>query len=301
MDLTAFAAAVVAEPGPVTVGGLGTRGGAVDGARAVHAPAGVGTFLAEEMTVECGAGTPVDELSAEVAAKGQFVALPAGGTVGGALAVGHGGLLRLGHCPVRDTLLQCEIVLADGAVVKAGGPTVKNVSGFDLCRLFVGAQGTLGFFGSVLLRTRPLPAVRSWFSTDAATPTEVRRALFRPSAVLWDGTTTWVCLEGHADDVADQASMARLTPVDGPPPVPAGARWVASPAQLAAWRASSEGPFLAEIGVGVVHTARPAPPAPPTDAAVITLATRVKRQFDPDGRMNPGRAPAGVEAAAARS
>ena len=294
MDLNAFAAAVVAEPGGVTVEGLGTRGGPVEGARAVRPPNGVATFLPEEMTVECGAGTSVDELARVLAERGQFVALPAGGTVGGALAVGHADVLRLGHGPVRDTLLQCHVVLADGAIVKAGGATVKNVSGFDLCRLFVGAHGTLGFFGSVLLRTRPIPPTTRWFSTRAA-PAVVRHALFRPSAVLWDGATTWVCLEGHADDVADQARVAQLSPADGPPGVPTGGRRRASATELATLRADVDGPFLAELGVGVVHTAGAALVAPPADAAAITVAARIKRAFDPAGRMNPGRAPAGVE------
>jgi FAD/FMN-containing dehydrogenase len=59
---------------------------------------------------------------------------PDGGTIGGALAVGHSGIRRLGWGPVRDTVLQVRYVSAAGEVVKAGGPTVKNVSGFDLCR-----------------------------------------------------------------------------------------------------------------------------------------------------------------------
>ena len=54
------------------------------------------------------------------------------GTVGGALAVGRSGIRRLGDGPVRDALLQARYVSAAGEVVKAGGPTVKNVSGFDL-------------------------------------------------------------------------------------------------------------------------------------------------------------------------
>ncbi len=53
---------------------------------------------------------------------------------------------------------------AEGAVVKAGGPTVKNVSGFDLCRLLVGSLGTLGLIAEVVLRTRPLPAAERWVS-----------------------------------------------------------------------------------------------------------------------------------------
>ena len=65
---------------------------------------------------------------------------------------------------MENTLLQARYVSAAGEIVKAGGPTVKNVSGFDLCRLLVGSYGTLGFLGDVILRTRPLPATSQWCS-----------------------------------------------------------------------------------------------------------------------------------------
>ena len=101
---------------------------------------------------------------------------------------------------MRDALLQARVVTAAGTMVKAGGPTVKNVSGFDLCRLLVGSLGTLAFLGDVILRTRPRPAVQQWLA-GAADPFAVRRRLYRPASILWDGVTTWVCLEGHPTDV----------------------------------------------------------------------------------------------------
>ena len=125
------------------------------------APVGIESIQAEEMTVSCGAGTPVAELDDALAAHGQCVAVPPTGTVGGALAVGQSGIRRLGYGPVRDVLLQTRYVSAAGEVVKAGGPTVKNVSGFDLCRLLVGSRGTLGFLGDVIMRTRPARVVRA--------------------------------------------------------------------------------------------------------------------------------------------
>ena len=194
----------VGDSGPVSVAGLGTRGGAVDGVRTVAAPVGIEWIEPAEMTMRCGAGTPVAEVDAALAEHGQCVAMPPTGTVGGALAVGHSGLRRLGWGPVRDTLLQVRYVSAAGEVVKAGGPTVKNVSGFDLCRLIVGSRGTLGFIGDVILRTRPLPRSERWFSS-AADPWELLAGLYRPTSVLWDGTTTWVLLDGHDDDVTEQA------------------------------------------------------------------------------------------------
>src|SRR5215213_2986983 len=92
--LEAFAETVGSE-GAVTISGLATRGGAVPGVRGVGAPAGIEWIQADEMTMSCGAGTPLDDVSAALAEVGQRVALPPGGTVGGALAVGRSGIRRL--------------------------------------------------------------------------------------------------------------------------------------------------------------------------------------------------------------
>ena len=286
MDLTEFAATVGdAAAGHVTIAGSSSRsGGAVPGGRVVAAPSGIDWIQADEMTVSCGAATLVRDLDAALADVGQCVALPPSGTVGGALAVGHSGIRRLGYGPVRDALLQTRYLSAEGEIVKAGGPTVKNVSGFDLCRLLVGSRGTLGFIGDVILRTRPLPAVSQWFSTTND-PGSTFAALYRPVSVLWDGITTWVLLEGHAHDVREQAALAALHEVAGPPALPTEARWSIPPSQLATL--SSTSGFVAEIGVGVVHHTRPAAPRalPPR---VMALHQRLKMQFDPTGRLNPG-------------
>lgn len=284
MDLTGFAAAV-GDRGPVTIAGLSTRGGAVDGVRTVVAPAGIEWIQADEMIVSCGAATPVVELDAALAEVGQCVALPPSGTVGGALAVGRSGIRRLGDGPVRDVLLQAHYVSAAGEVVKAGGPTVKNVSGFDLCRLLVGSLGTLGFIGDVIMRTRPLPAASQWFSREGE-PWEVFDALYRPTSVLWNGESTWALLEGHPRDVAEQSERAALRPTDGPPALPTGGRWSVAPSDLRTL-AGSSATFVAEIGVGVVHHSQPAPTRT-LQPAIAALHRRLTCEFDPDGRLNPG-------------
>ena len=281
MDLSAFAGDV-GGVGPVTISGLGSRGGAVPGVRRVAAPAGIDWIQADEMTVCCGAGTPSAELEAALGELGQRVALPPGGTVGGALSAGRSGIRRLGDGPVRDTLLQARYAAASGEVVKAGGPTVKNVTGFDLCRLLVGSRGTLGFLGEVILRTRPLSRHAQWFTT-AGDPLATLARLYRPVSVLWDATTTWVLLEGHPADVEAEATNVGLVPADGPPALPTGGRWSVPPGEIPAL----SGTFVAEVGVGIVHHADP-PPRREIAAAVVELHRRLKDNFDPTGRLNPG-------------
>ena len=281
MDLNAFAESVGATD-PVTIAGTGSRGGAVPGIRRVDAPSGIEWLRADEMTVGCGAGTLVAELDQALVEHGQCVAIPPTGTIGGALAVGRSGMRRLGYGPVRDTLLQVRYVSAAGDIVKAGGPTVKNVSGFDLCRLLVGSYGTLGFIGDVILRTRPRCRFERWFATNAD-PFETFTRLYRPTSVLWDGTTTWVLLEGDPRDVDRAAAALHLNPVVGPPELPTGGRWSVPPSAVA----SLTGTFVAEVGVGVVHHAEPAPTRE-VGPAVRDLNGRIKHNFDPTGRLNPG-------------
>jgi glycolate oxidase FAD binding subunit len=285
----------VGTDGPVVAVGGRTQfdvGGPVEAsAREVKAPAGIVEHVAAEMTVRVRAGTTVAELDDALGVHGQCVALPAwdGATIGGVLAVGHSGLRRLGWGPVRDAVLEVRYVSAEGRLVKGGGPTVKNVSGYDLPRLFVGSLGTLGVIAEVVLRTRPVAPREQWFTAEGVDPFALARGLYRVASVLWDGTSTWVLLEGHPRDVDDQARIAGLRTIDASflPPLPKH-RWSLAPAALRGMRDDDNGPFVAEIGVGVAHRELPQP-SRVVDPTIAALAARVKNAFDPTGRLAPGR------------
>lgn len=289
---------LVGQDDPVTVAGGRTRwelGGVVDpGARMVDAPQGVVDYKPEEMTVTVRAGTTVAELHDVLAEQGQRTALPErGGTVGGALVVGESDHRALGRGLVRTALLQVRYVSAEARLISSGGPTVKNVSGFDLPRLMVGSLGTLGLVAEVILRTNPIPAVTQWLTAETREPGPLYQALLHPSAVLWDGERVWIQLEGHAPDVAAQrdaaAALVELNETDAPPEF-SGHRWSLPPGDLLGLGSGPHdtGEFLAAIGLGLVSAARPQPPrslAP----ATATIAQRLKENFDPSGRLNPGR------------
>jgi glycolate dehydrogenase FAD-binding subunit len=285
LNLDDFATSVRGD-GPVTIAGLGTRGGGVPDVRCVNAPSGIVWVQPAEMTMMCGAGTPIAEVEAALAEYQQQVALPVGGTIGGALAVGQSGIRRLGYGAMRDSLLQAHYINAEGDVVKAGGPTVKNVSGFDLCRLLIGSRGTLGFLADVILRTRPKSPFEQWFTTDRD-PWELLTALYRPTSMLWNGSTTWVLLEGDQDDVDHLSKTFDLTPTAGPPDLPTGARWSMPAGELESLRVATPESFVAEIGVGIVHHSHQRP-ARSVDEAQSALHRRIKREFDRTGRLNPG-------------
>lgn len=291
---------------------------------AVRAPAGIVAYDPADLTVCVGAGTTVRELQAELATAGQECALDPRddrATVGGTLATGLSGLRRLRVGPLRDQVLEVRFVTADGRLVRGGGPTVKNVTGYDLPRLFVGSLGTLGVLTRVILRCRPLPAVTWWGSTEAS-PDDVRLRCFRPSAVLSDGVTTTVLLEGHEQDVRAQARAVGLEPCDAPalPEGPHRGRIAAPPSQLTALGAAFDElgvRWLAEHGVGTVHVAaddeeqlaRARDAAHAVDGWLLreagapnldghgvplpnaVLAERVRAAFDPTGKLAPGRLP----------
>lgn len=241
MSVLADFAAEVGAADPVTCVGGRTQwsvGGQVrEPVREVAAPSGVVAHEPGEMIVRVRAGTTLAELADALDVGGQFVALesadPERATVGGVLACGRSGIRRLGRGPIRDSVLEVTAVTAAGRVVRAGAPLVKNVTGFDLCRLLVGSVGTLAVVGEVVLRCHPRPEVEEWWASDSADPWTVLDSLYRPLSVLWDGRRVWVGLAGRAADVSAQSSvLPGFTPVAGPPPVPLGARRSVPPGEL---------------------------------------------------------------------
>lgn len=115
----------------------------------------------EDFTATVQAGMPFDALQAMLATHGQFLPLdparPESSTVGGVIARGRGGLRRGAFGEVRDWLIGCTVVLSDGRLVHGGGRVVKNVSGYDLPKLFAGSWGTLGCIVEASFKLRPLP------------------------------------------------------------------------------------------------------------------------------------------------
>jgi glycolate oxidase FAD binding subunit len=132
---------------------------------------------AGDLVARVQAGARFGDVAATLARAGQRISLdaPASATIGGIIADGLAGPLRLRFGGPRDLLIGLTIVRADGVVAHSGGKVVKNVAGYDLGKLFAGSRGTLGVITEATFRLHPIPAARQWLAT--AIPTVVDDSL----------------------------------------------------------------------------------------------------------------------------
>jgi glycolate oxidase FAD binding subunit len=175
-----------------------------------------------DLVATVGAGTSLHDLQSVLGLAGQRLALEAGtptATVGGVLATGEAGPLRLRYGTGRDLLIGVEFVRSDGVVARSGGRVVKNVAGYDIGKLLCGSYGTLGVMTSATFRLHPVPAERAWVTCPVASTADladlVARAMdpaVQPSAVevnLTGGSGTLALLiEGTATGVPVRAAAA---------------------------------------------------------------------------------------------
>jgi len=117
-----------------------------------------------DLTLSVEAGVPLTKIAQLLAEHRQFLplALPfsAHSTVGGAIASGVDSPLRQFYGTARDFLLGLEFVTGEGIAAKSGGRVVKNVTGYDIHKLMIGALGTLGVMTRINFKTFPTPLDR---------------------------------------------------------------------------------------------------------------------------------------------
>ncbi len=149
---------------------------------------------APDLTCHVEAGFTLADLQAQLATKGQQLALDPPGaaqaTIGGLLASNASGPKRLRYGSARDLVIGLRVVQANGEVTRSGGRVVKNVAGYDLNKLYVGSFGTLGVIVEANFKLQPLPqAERTLLLTypDAsnamATVIALLGSLLTPSAI----------------------------------------------------------------------------------------------------------------------
>ncbi len=123
-------------------------------------------YPARDMTITIEAGLPIQRLVETLRAERQQIPVDFSqceqATIGGAIAANGFGPRRFGRGTLRDYLIGLTAVDAGGRTFHAGGRVVKNVAGYDLCKLMVGSWGTLAVLTEVTLKVLPIPETQAW-------------------------------------------------------------------------------------------------------------------------------------------
>ncbi len=157
--------AILSRPRVLPVGGrTKTRLAAAEGGELLSLTKlqGITEYVPSEYTFTAWAGTPVRDVEAALAEKGQYlpfdpVMIGPGTTLGGTVASGLSGPGRFRFGGVRDFLIGVRLVTGDGKIATGGGKVVKNAAGFDLPKLLVGSLGRLAAIAEVTVKVFPAP------------------------------------------------------------------------------------------------------------------------------------------------
>ncbi len=286
------------------------------------------SWEADDLTIVVGAGAQVGTIEEALGQRNQslgFPERPGAATVGGVVAAGVSGLRRGRLYATRERVLEVTMVTGDGRLVRSGGRVVKNVTGYDIHRLVVGAFGSLGVIVSLCIKLWPTPPGTATVAVDHLDQAGV---VVRPLAILDVDGQLKVYLQGTEAEVEAQTARLGGEAIRGLdwPPNPTG-EWEWSvrvpPARTAeaVSRLPSGWSHLAIHGVGEVRAASAdAGQAPELRSWVesvdgrlvmtkgdparfdpwgtlppgLELQRRLIAEFDPKRILNPGRLPGGI-------
>lgn len=272
--------------------------------------AGVREHSPEDMTVTVEGGMLLADLQALLAQRGQWLPIdpphPAHVTVRQLLSENLFGPRRCGFGTIREHLIGLEAILADGRVTHSGGRVVKNVAGYDVMKLFVGARDSLGIITAATFKLRPLPEqevlLSAHFTSLAAACASVESLLQSSvTPVILDlhnlphapaATAPYTVLLGFAgtrEEIAWQCNHTRAYQPSTQPSTYQQDLWSGTtavhttsilPSNLPTALATiTSAPFIARAANGIIHHQAPPPPRQPT--TTHSLAQRLKSTFDP--------------------
>ena len=174
---------------------LGNPPERVDIALSTERLAGIIDYEPTDLVLSVGAGARFGDVQAVLAEHGQRLPLdpPGAGdaTIGGLIATGRWGPLRYSAGTLRDLLIGISVAHPSGTVSKAGGMVVKNVSGYDMPRLYLGSLGTLGVVVSANFKVLPRPRAEA----TVIAPYDDLGAAFTAASQLRDGRDPIAALE----------------------------------------------------------------------------------------------------------
>lgn len=235
-ELAAAVAAATAAREPLAIEGNGTKRALLRPVQAARTLStrnltGITLYRPTELVISARAGTPLAEIEAAVAEKGQMLAPEppdtrslfggeAPATIGGVVAANLSGPRRITAGAMRDHVLGIRFVNGTGEVVRSGGRVLKNVTGLDLCKLLTGSHGTLGVITEVTLKVLPAAETAATLAVRvpdlAAGVRALSAGLGSPfgvtgAAILPEGPTALLRLEDFATSVAYRGGRLRET------------------------------------------------------------------------------------------
>jgi glycolate oxidase FAD binding subunit len=267
---------------------------------------GVRSYEPEELVLTAGAATPMTEIARVLESAQQMLAFEPGDwgpllgadakrqSLGGVIATNLAGPRRIKYGAARDHLLGFHAVSGRGDAFKAGGRVVKNVTGYDLCKLLAGSFGTLAVMTEVTVKVLPRPeATRTvllpGLDADGAvgvmtqalnSPHEVSGAAHLPAGLWRDRATTLLRVEGHGPSVeARSEALRRELSVHGETEI------VGSDAGRAPWTSLASLDFLAHDADRIVWRLSVAPQSGPAIAAEIGRKLDLRCVFDWGGGL----------------
>ncbi|MEE2877102.1 MAG: FAD-binding oxidoreductase [Candidatus Neomarinimicrobiota bacterium] len=185
----------------------------------------------EDMTATVPAGIRFSEAQKELSQNGQWIPLDppdrGNSTVGGVISADRWGPRRHRYGSARDWVIATTVINDKGEIVRAGANVVKNVSGYDLNKVYIGARGTLGILTDISFKLSPLPSVRTTFRACFSTieeafenATAIHGAPLEPEALLitkgrWTASRAkhwWLLIElaGSEESVEVQAQTLSM-------------------------------------------------------------------------------------------
>lgn len=209
--------------GGATALALGNVPERVDVALSTRQLGGIVDYEPTDLVLSVGAGSRLGDVQAVLAEHGQRLPIdPPGGpdaTIGGLIATARWGPLRYSAGTLRDLLIGIAVAHPSGTVSKAGGMVVKNVSGYDMPRLYLGSLGTLGVITSANFKVLPRPRAEATLVATMPTVEAAFAAAWsvhtanEPVAAIevlsnGDGWTTAVRIEGREPTVEKLATRA---------------------------------------------------------------------------------------------
>lgn len=226
LSLQAEVQAAVAEKIPLSIRGGGSKafyGRTSQGKCLVVAPhCGIIDYEPSELVITARAGTPLKTINAQLAAQGQHLAFepPHFGntaTLGGTIACGFSGSSRPYLGAARDFVLGVKCITGRGEILHFGGQVMKNVAGYDVSRLMVGALGSLGVLLEISCRVLPMPVQQISLRLPVDNEAQALQQLTHwntqclpLTASCFDGEAVWLRLAGVEISQARQKVPAEL-------------------------------------------------------------------------------------------